>query len=70
MSETEKDEALAAFKALEWDRMDWQGVCPFRRHQDVRCQGTDGVRSGFGTPTPRPHADACPYSLLAKMEAK
>lgn len=59
--------ALDAFRALEWERSDWQGFCPFRRHADVRCQGTDGRVSGAGTPKPRPHSEGCPYRIVAYL---
>lgn len=58
---------LDAFRALEWERSDWQGFCPFRRHADVRCQGTDGHVSAVGTPTPLPHNERCPYRLLSGL---
>ena len=70
MTEAEKNEALAAFKALEWERTVWQGVCPFRRHSAVRCKGTDGRIAAVGPPRPVPHSDACPYSLLVKAGAQ
>lgn len=60
--------AIEAFRALEWERSDWQGHCPFRRHADVRCKGTDGTRGGFGTPKPHPHSERCPYRLLAGLD--
>lgn len=58
---------LAAFRALECERSDWQGFCPFRRHSDVRCHGTDGHVSAVGTPKPRPHSEGCPYAILANL---
>lgn len=62
--------ALAGFREYEWERMDWQGICPFRRHQDVRCRGTDGHVSAVGTPTPVPHSEHCPYHALAALKER
>ena len=59
---------LQRFRELEWARGDWQGFCPFRQHPDVRCTGTDGQRSAFGSATPRPHVEACPYHHLNQLE--
>lgn len=57
-------EALAAFREHEWVRVDWQGLCSFRRA--VGCPGTDGCVSAMGTPRPVAHADDCPFSRLAQ----
>jgi hypothetical protein len=55
---------VAKFREAEWARGDWQGFCPFRRHKDVMCLGTDGRVGAVGTPTPVPHSEACPYHAL------
>lgn len=58
---------LAKFRQFEWARGDWQGLCPFRRHKDVGCLGTDGRVAAVGTPTPVPHAEHCPYHALTAL---
>lgn len=65
-AERERDEAratLAKFAQHEWVRTDWLGLCSFR--YALRCPGSDGVNSGFGTPKPKPHSEHCPFSALA-----
>ena len=58
---------VEGFRALEWARTDWQGYCPFGRHKEVLCPGTDGNASGMGTPRPTPHREGCPYHALQAL---
>lgn len=52
------------FRAEEWaQKADWLGLCPFRRA--LGCHGTDGHNAPVGPPSPKPHADHCPYAHVA-----
>lgn len=68
MSKPTQEEVLSAFRDAEWCRSDWQGTCPFRRHKDIYCMGTDGRVAPVGTPKPVPHSEGCPYRLLAALD--
>lgn len=61
---------VAKFREAEWLRGDWQGICPFRRHKDIVCMGTDGRVAPVGTPSLVPHDEHCPYHALSVLEKK
>lgn len=66
----ELEAVIRTFRDVEWARGDWQGVCPFRRHKDVLCPGTDGRVAAVGTSSPVPHAEGCPYHALNALKER